>query len=49
VGNSWYKERNKQTKKAFKKIKRALANALTLGLPVVISPSSYMYMRDWEL
>jgi hypothetical protein len=36
-----------EQEKAFKEIKRTLINAPALGLPDVMKPSSYVYMRDW--
>jgi hypothetical protein len=38
-----------EQEKFFKIIRRALTNTPVLGLPDVIKPSSYMYLRDWEL
>jgi hypothetical protein len=37
----------KTARKTFKEIKRALMNIPALGLPDVMKPFFYMYMRDW--
>jgi hypothetical protein len=42
-------KRGEEQEKFFKIIRRALTNTPALGLPDVIKPSSYMYMKDWEL
>jgi hypothetical protein len=36
-----------EQEKVFKEIKRTFTNVPALGLPDVMKPSSYMYMRDW--
>jgi hypothetical protein len=38
-----------EQEKASKEIKGALTNTPALGLPDVLKPFFYMYMRDWEL
>jgi hypothetical protein len=45
IRKPWYGDRNKQTKKAFKKNKRALTNAPALGLPDMTKPF-FLYIHE---